>query len=81
MSWAGPTVKTQFEDNDQKAVETLVDIIDDFSVMVKEEEFHGFALASLITHLRAYLYPLILEEQRDFYTSITLSGKQRGTGE
>ena len=80
VSWVGPSVKTVFDDNDEKAVNALVNIIADYTAMVQEEKFHGFALASLVTHLRAYLYPHILAEQRDFYSSITLSGAQRGTG-
>ena len=80
MSWVGPKVKTVFDDNDEKAVEALVNIIYDYTEMVEQEEFHGFAVASLVTHLRAYLYPYILAEQRDFYSSITLSGAKKGTG-
>lgn len=80
VTWLGPKVSTQFEDNDAKAVEALVGIIADYTAMVKEQDFHGFAVASLVTHLRAYLYQHILAEHSDFYSSITLSGSQRGTG-
>ena len=78
--WLGPNRSTQFESNDEKAVIAVVKIIEDFNSMVESEEFHGFAVASIVTHLRAYLYEHILKEQRSFYTSIVLSGKERGTG-
>lgn len=78
--WLGGNTRTVFEANDQKALEALVDIIIDYTAMVKNKAFHGSSLASLVTHFRAYLYGHILKEQREFYTSITLSGDQRGTG-
>ena len=81
VTWLGPKAKTVFEENDQKAVEALSSIIADYNAMVPQEEFHGFVIASLVTHLRAYLYQHILAEQKDFYSSITLSGQQVETGE
>jgi hypothetical protein len=78
--WIGNKVTTEFESNDERAILALVKIIDDFSTMVKKEEFHGFALASIVSHLRGFLYEHILRVQLCFYTSITMSGEQRGTG-
>ena len=78
--WLGGNTKTVFEADDKKAVEAVVDIVVDYTSMVKNKEFHGFSIATLVTHFRAFLYGHIVEEQRDFYTSITLSGEQRGTG-
>ena len=78
--WLGKTVKTKFESNDKKAALALTEIVDNFSKMLKNEQFHGFPLASIVSHLRAFLYEHILAEQNCFHTTITLSGEQRGTG-
>ena len=78
--WLGNPVKTRFESNDKKAISALVKIVEDFSSMVKKEEFHGFAVASLVSHLRGFLYEHLVIEQTGFYTTIVLSGEQRGTG-
>ena len=42
---------------------------------------HGFPLASLVSHLRAFLYEHILESQVQFYSSVVVSGEHHGTGE
>ena len=80
LIWVGQPVKTKYESNDEKAASALIKIIDDFTKMVPKEEFHGFPLASIVSHLRAFLYEVILEEQKFFATTITLSGEQRSTG-
>ena len=78
--WLGKAVKTQFESNDKKAASALTEIVENFSKMLQSDQFHGFPLASIVTHLRAFLYEHILAEQNCFYSTITLSGEQRGTG-
>ena len=78
--WLGKEVKTQFESDDKKATAAIVTMIEKFTSLVKNKKFHGFIIASIITHLRAYIYEHILKEHRDFYTSIAMSGEQRGTG-
>lgn len=79
--WLGQPVKTQFESNDEKAMLALVNIIAEYSSLVKKEEYHGCSVACIVMHLRAYLYEHILLEHCDFYTTMVLSGIQRGTGE
>ena len=74
-------MKTQFESNDEKAMLALVNIIAEYSSLVKKEEYHGCSVACIVMHLRAYLYENILLEHCDFYTTMVLSGIQRGTGE
>ena len=80
VMWLGGEVTTKFLADDAGAVRALVKIVDNYTSMVPNEKFHGVALASQVTHLRAYLYEHILKEQRCFYTAIILSGDQRGTG-
>ena len=55
-------------------------MMDEFSSMVKRKEFHAFPLASHVSHARAFLYEHIVSEHSDFYTTIVMSGEQRGTG-
>ena len=78
--WMGGEVSTEYEANDAEAVRALVKIVENFTSMVPDEKFHGFIVASEVTHLRAFLYEHILREQRCFYSAIILSGEQRGTG-
>lgn len=78
--WNGPKLKVKFESNDEKAVESLLKIINNINLMQSDERFHGFPLASIVTHLRAFLYEDILEVQRCFYSAITVSGDEKGTG-
>ena len=69
-----------FVSDDEKAVDACLRIIENFNKMVPDPRFHGFVVASLVTHLRAFLYEQIIDEQRFFYTILTLSGDQHGTG-
>ena len=78
--WNGPTPIVEFEANDKKAVETITRIITNINLL-QPERFYGFPLASIISHLRAFLYPHILESHKSFYTTIVVSGEQRGTGD
>ena len=71
--------KEVFEASDKEAVNALVDVIATFNLL-QVEKYYGFPLGSLVAHLRAYLYEPILKEQFTFYTTITLSGEQHGTG-
>ena len=77
--WNGPKQKVQYEADDEKAVESIIKIITNVNQM-ETEDFYGFPLASIVSHLRAFLYLDILKEQHGFYTTITVSGEQRGTG-
>jgi hypothetical protein len=77
--WNGPKQKVQFESNDEKAVESILQIINNVNLM-QTEDYYGFPLASIISHLRAFLYQEILEVHTSFYTTITVSGDQKGTG-
>ena len=78
--WVGNMPNQHFVSDDRKAIGALVSIIEDFNKMVPNPNFHGFVLESLVTHLRAFLYEQIIEEQRFFYSILTLSGDQHGTG-
>merc|ERR1719186_1311182 len=78
--WLGPQLKVQFEANDQKAVESVLSIVDNVNRLQPNDDFYGFPLASIVSHLRGFLYQEILDEQTCFYTTITVSGEQRGTG-
>ena len=78
--WVGPASQTRYVADDFNAVKALVKIVDKFNKMVPNPSFHGFVLTSLVTHLRALLYEQIIENQRFFYTILTLSGDQHGTG-
>jgi hypothetical protein len=60
-------------------VKALVDITGTFNEL-QSEAFYGFPLASMVAHLRAFLYEHLLEEQVQFYSSVILSGEQHGTG-
>lgn len=79
--WVGNMPDKNFVSDDKKAASALLKIIDNFNKMVPNPSFHGFVMGSLVTHLRAFLYEQIIEEQRFFYTILTLSGDQHGTGE
>ena len=77
--WIGPAQKVRFEADDLKAVDAILTIITNLNVM-QPEMFQAWTIASLISHFRAFLFELILESQTTFYTSVVLSGEQRGTG-
>ena len=78
--WLGPQLKFQYESDDEKAVSAVLNIINNVNLLQPSSEFHGFPLGSIVSHLRGFLYEEILEEQKTFYTTITVSGDQRGTG-
>ena len=80
ICWNGPKVKVKYESNDKEAVKVILKILSNIN-MLQDEEFYGFVLASIVSHLRGFLYVEILGVQRCFYTTIVVSGVQRGTGQ
>ena len=78
--WLGPKVKVQYESNDKMAVSAMLNIINNVNTIQPSPDFYGFPLGSLVSHLRGFLYEEILDEQKTFYTTITVSGDERGTG-
>ena len=80
VTWNGPKPKVKYESNDEKAIESLLKIINNVNLL-QNKEYYGLILASMITHLRAFMYEDILDTQKGFITTITVSGEQRGTGE
>ena len=66
--------------DEDAAVTSVVDILKDFNMLQPDQDYHGFPLASLVSHLRAFLYEPILESQVQFYSSVVLSGEHHGTG-
>ena len=80
IMWLGPKVKVTYETSDKEAVSALLNIIKNINNIQPSHKFHGFPLGSIVAQLRAFLYEHILAEQKTFYTTITCSGEQRGTG-
>ena len=79
--WLGPKLKVKYEADDKMAVSAILDLINNVNTIQPAPEFHGFPLASIVSHLRAFIYEEILDEQKCFYTTTVGSGEQRGTGE
>ena len=78
--WLGKSPICTYEANDKQAVVALLGIIETLDKLIPDEDFHSVSLASLVAHMRAFLYEDIVNEQKCFYTSVMMSGDQRGTG-
>ena len=59
----------------------IAEILADFNSLQPNKMDHCFPLASLVSHLRAFLYEHILDSQFQFYSSVVVSGEHHGTGE
>ena len=79
--WNGPAAKVKFEANDKEAIEAILKILTNVNIMQPDEEYQSWIAASIISHLRGFLYEPILATQDCFYTTIVMSGDQRATGD